>query len=291
MTQTFSLLQVQGTDAQKFLQGQVTCDITQLSSTKGSYGAHCTPKGRVLFTFFILRRADDCFWLQILSSQIEQAIKDLKKYAVFFKLQITDISEQFPIRLVTNHLSKENLSTSIQIDIQQDEKGFIRQRHPNYWEIAGRPAIPLDHVQPVEGSLWQGLDIHQGIAQVQPETRELFTPEDLNYPLIDAVSFRKGCYTGQEIVARMHYKGKHKRHTHLFLLKTSSLPTAGTTIFSSITGQKIGELVAAVMINSGECKCLCSLQDDEKENACMGENKQKMQSLTLPYAIPVAEDQ
>ena len=289
MTKIFSLLQVQGPDAQKFLQGQVTCDVVQLTTSRGSYAAHCTPKGRVLFNFFIVRRTEDCFWLQLLSSQAEQAIKDLKKYAVFFKLQITDITDQFPLQLITTNSANANLATNIQLDIQQDEKGFIRQRHPDYWEIAGASPINIQDTKPADNGLWQRLDIFQGIAHVQPETRELFTPEDLNYSLIDAVSFRKGCYTGQEIVARMHYKGKHKRHTHRFLLNSLASPIVGSTVFSLQTGQKIGELVSAIA-NENQWDCLCSIQDAEKDNTCIGENQEKMQWASLPYAIPVAED-
>lgn len=149
--------------------------------------------------------------------------------------------------------------------------------------------IPTN-LQPVDNDVWQQLDIYQGVAQVQPETRELFTPEDLNYPLIDAVSFRKGCYTGQEIVARMHYKGKHKRHTHRFLLESSFTPIPGSPLYSLKTGNKIGELVMATSRNNLHWDCLGSVQDDEKENVFPGEKQEKMQWFPLPYAIPVAED-
>lgn len=291
-TQRFSLLQIKGPDAEKFLQGQVTCDVTQVSSTKGSYGAHCTPKGRVLFSFFIFRHSNDCFWLQVLSSMADQALKDLKKYAVFFKLDLTNISEQFQIRLASNSSSLTEPPNSVSVDIQPFGNGFIRQRATDYWEIIGTPdQLPNENLQWLDENTWRLLDIRQGIAQVNPETRELLTPEDLNFPIIDAVNFRKGCYTGQEIVARMHYKGKHKRHTHLFSMESSDQLMPGTTIYN-IKDQKIGELVECATVDSGSLwNCLCSIPDDEKNNCLAGQNKQKMRWLPLPYAIPEAEEQ
>lgn len=291
-TQRFSLLQIKGPDAEKFLQGQVTCDVSQVSTTKGSYGTHCTPKGRVLFSFFILRHNEDCFWLQVLSSIADQALKDLKKYAVFFKLELTDISEHFPIKLVSQTNSLSDTVSSANNKIIPSAQGFVRQRESDYWEIIGQVAdLPVNATE-MTNSVWALLDIRQGIAHVEPDTRELFTPEDLNYPLIDAVSFRKGCYTGQEIVARMHYKGKHKRHAHRFWVETTDPLQPGMTIFKQGTDQKIGELITATTLTSGnQWECLCSIQDDAKDAAVIGINQQKMQVISLPYAIPEAEQQ
>ncbi len=291
-TQRFSLLQVKGPDAEKFLQGQVTCDVTQVSTTKGSYGAHCTPKGRVLFSFFIFRRSDDCFWLQVLSSMTEQALKDLKKYAVFFKLELAHIAEQFPIKLIATQNSSIDQASPVRNDIIQSATGAIRQRENHIWEVIGDLDDLPPNTQELTNTDWALLDIRQGIAHVEPDTREVFTPEDLNYPLIDAVSFRKGCYTGQEIVARMHYKGKHKRHTHRFVIGTSEILKPGTTIFKHNTDQKIGELVTAITSGAdNQWECLCSIQDEAKDQAAIGENQQKMQWAWLPYAIPEAEQQ
>jgi folate-binding protein YgfZ len=283
----FSLLQIQGPDAEKFLQGQVTCDVSQITTSKGSYGAHCTPKGRVLFSFFILRRAENCFWLEILSSMLDQALKDLKKYAVFFKLELTIISDQYSISLIKKENSSEKAFNPDLCSIQQETTGFSRQRTENYWELASNSE---DELCVNDEKSWALLDIQQGIAHVEPGTRELFTPGDLNYPLINAVSFRKGCYTGQEIVARMHYKGKHKRHMHRFLVKTAETPIAGMPVFKENSDQKIGELVSfAATDTPGEWDCLASIQDEAKYQATLGEDRQKMQWVSLPYAIPEAE--
>lgn len=288
---TFGLMQIEGPDAIKFLQGQVTCDVTLVSHQQGLYGAHCNPKGRILFSFYLFQRTNNCLWLIVPFAQLQQAIKDLQKYSVFSKVKINDISNLFPLKLVKfNNASAAELPLDQQI-IHQDDNGFIRQRSGNYWEIAGIPDVnklPGDLIE-ADSEEWRRLDIQQGIAHVYPETRELFTPEEINYPLIEAVSFRKGCYTGQEIVARMHYKGKHKRHSYRFLLNATELPLPGTAVLSANSAQKIGELVSAARINSTQIECLASIQDDEKLSALFNPNNEKMQLLSLPYAIPVTQ--
>jgi tRNA-modifying protein YgfZ len=285
----YGLIQIEGPDAVKFLQGQVTCDVSQASRQQGKYGAHCNPKGRILFSFYLFQRAENCLWLLVPLTQTAQALKDLQKYSVFSKVKISDISSLFPVRLIKND-DESTHSLPDQYSITQSEHGFIIQRSNCYWEVGGTP--DLSQLSPVFTSAnqeWELLNIQQGVAHIYPETRELFTPEEINYPLIDAVSFKKGCYTGQEIIARMHYKGKHKRHAYRFILNTSDLPLPGTAVLSSETAQKIGELISAFQINSQQIECLASLQDDAKLSALCSTNNEKMQLLSLPYAIPVAK--
>lgn len=279
----FGLLQIQGPDASKFLQGQVTCDVAQTSISTGSYGAHCNPKGRVLFSFYLYRRADDCFWLQIPSSLLNQAYQDLKKYSVFSKVTLSIL--ELPIKLIH--------STQVLSDrIIQDAAGIIRQRSQGYCEIIGQTSS-LNLLDATDANVhWSLLDIQEGIAHIVAETREQFTPEEINFTLIDAVSFRKGCYTGQEIVARMHYKGKHKRHAHRMRVTSHEIPLPGSIILSGESEQKIGELICAVAINhTHQFECLVSIQDDARHHATLSINQEKMQWLSLPYAIPVTEDE
>jgi tRNA-modifying protein YgfZ len=286
----YGLIQIEGSDAIKFLQGQVTCDVTLVSHNRGIYGAHCNPKGRILFSFYLFQRTDNCLWLITPFTQLQQALKDLQKYSVFSKIKISDISNLFPLKLVKSNEDCADLSIDPQI-IHQDTQGFIRQRSGNYWEIAGTPDLshlPQDLIQ-ADTEEWKLLDIQQGIAHIYPETRESFTPEEINYPLIDAVSFRKGCYTGQEIVARMHYKGKHKRHAYRFRVSMNEIPLPGSPVLSENSAQKIGELVSAERINSTQIECLASIPEEEKLSVLLGVNNEKMQLLSLPYAIPVTK--
>ncbi|MBK8186389.1 MAG: folate-binding protein YgfZ [Cellvibrio sp.] len=283
MSLDFGLLQIQGIDAIKFLQGQVTCDVAQTSPTQGTYGAHCNPKGRILFSFYLYRRADDCLWLQIPSMMLEQAQKDLAKYSVFSKVAISIVDK--PIQLIHSPVQLPH-------SVFQDDGGIIRQRTHEYYEVIGHPA-PINQVATFSTATdhWSLLDIQQGIAHIHPETRDMFTPEEINYTLIDAVSFRKGCYTGQEIIARMHYKGKHKRHAHRFVLDSAEIPTLGSNVISNISNQKIGEIISIAKSNNpNQFECLASIQDDARNHAMISTH-QTMQPTDLPYAIPQTEVQ
>lgn len=283
MSLNFGLLQIQGIDAIKFLQGQVTCDVAQTSLTQGTYGAHCNPKGRVLFNFYLYRRAEDCLWLQMPSLMLEQAQKDLGKYSVFSKVTISIVDK--PIQLIHSPVQLPH-------SLFQDNEGIIRKRTHEYYEVIGQPA-PINELPNfcTANDHWSLLDIQQGIAHIYPETRDMFTPEEINYTLIDAVSFRKGCYTGQEIVARMHYKGKHKRHIHRFILDSAEMLTPGSNVLSSISNQKIGEIISiAASNNPNQLECLASIQDDARNHARTS-NHQTMKPADLPYVIPQTEDE
>lgn len=284
----YGLIQIEGPDAVKFLQGQVTCDVSLVSRQQGKYGAHCNPKGRILFSFYLFLRSENCLWLLVPFAQVAQALKDLQKYSVFSKVKICDISNLFPVSLMKNDGENVHLPLDQQ-NITQSEQGFIIQRASHYWEIGGTPDLSQLPETFAANQDCELLNIQQGIAHIYPETRELFTPEEINYPLIDAVSFKKGCYTGQEIIARMHYKGKHKRHAYRFLLNTPELPALGSNVLSADTAQKVGEIISAARINPAQIECLASLADETKLAAASSTNNEKMQLLSLPYAIPVAK--
>ena len=148
------LIELRGQDSIKFLQGQVSCDLHQLSDDNFIRGCHCTPKGRVIFLFSAGLKDSDCIVLETHPSIVDTAIASLKKYAVFSKTKITDISDQ---------------KLSIEPELSD-----------------------LDRLK-------------AGIADITSGTTDQFIPQMLNLDLLNFISFKKGCYTGQEVVARAHY--------------------------------------------------------------------------------------
>lgn len=189
------LIKVSGLAAEKFLQGQLTCDVNVAKETFGCLGAHCNVKGRILFTFRLMY-FEEIYWLSLPKSQVEMAMQSLKKYAVFSKVIIEEAYDQATIEQIKNYF----------------------------------PAQETEQVNKL--SL-----IQNGIAEIYPETCGQFTPHEINYHQLNAVSFDKGCYIGQEIVARMHYLGKLKTALTLINLKCSTPPQRGEKMF-----YKTGEL-------------------------------------------------
>ncbi|WP_192563869.1 YgfZ/GcvT domain-containing protein [Pseudomonas gozinkensis] len=249
------VLAVRGADAGKFLQGQLTCNINYLSETQASLGARCTQKGRMQSSFRIVLEGDGVL-LAMAGELLEPQLADLKKYAVFSKSKLTDESASW-VRFGLDHgdaaLSSLGLELPAETDSVARHEGLIAIRvSPNRAEL-WVPAGQADSVkgklsaQLSEGELNQWLlgQIRAGIGQVMPSTRELFIPQMLNLQAVGGVSFKKGCYTGQEIVARMQYLGKLKRRLYRVQLDASELPEPGTPLFAPSHGSSIGEVVLA----------------------------------------------
>lgn len=177
------LIRISGVDAKKLLQGQLTCQLDDVSTHQSQLGAHCNPQGRVI-SFFRLFFYQDAYYLQMRSEMIETAMNALQKYAVFFK-----------------------------VEIAPDDQALLRDT-----------TISLPE--------WQYQNILAGIPTIYLATTGRFLPHEINLPQLNAVSFNKGCYTGQEIIARMHYRGQLKKHMYRASVKTNTLPAPGSDIFN-----------------------------------------------------------
>ncbi|RLU06324.1 folate-binding protein YgfZ [Pseudomonas prosekii] len=249
------VLAVRGADAGKFLQGQLTCNINYLSDNLSSLGARCTQKGRMQSSFRILLESDGVL-LAMATELLEPQLADLKKYAVFSKSKLTDESAAW-VRFGLDHgdvaLSSLGLELPADTDSVVRNDGLIAIRvspqRAELWVAADQAASIKGKLAALlaEGELNQWLlgQIRAGIGQVMPSTRELFIPQMLNLQAVGGVSFKKGCYTGQEIVARMQYLGKLKRRLYRLQLEGSELPEPGTQLFAPTHNSSIGEVVIA----------------------------------------------
>ncbi|MET0377929.1 MAG: hypothetical protein ABW049_02970, partial [Spongiibacteraceae bacterium] len=209
----WSFLQVTGPDSAKFLQGQLTCDIADASTTQAVPAAHCSPKGRMRSSFLIVQRDNDTFWLRVRSDVGADASAALGKYIVFSKAKIT--AQEHLLALGLNGpgaaatvmafagQTPQGLNTVIQtaggLIVQRDTIGqrfeaWLPQDEAEIlWRVCG-------DFLPVSSTFWRWLDIRAGFASVTASTIESFIPQMLNYDPIGAISFTKGGYNGQEIV-------------------------------------------------------------------------------------------
>jgi len=310
MSQTFEgfiniddhgLLLVQGPDAKKFLQGQVTCDIDALFDSKPStstLGAHCTPKGRMLFSFRAFLLDEDTIALSIVKSLITDAKKALEKYSVFSKVEIVDASDEYRILglCANDNSSSEGLSelpsaTNHTLTNPQGTIIAIDEQHFEYYlDKASGDQLLLAYPAEVPNIFWEQVKIAAGIAEVTPETVDLFIPQMLNYQAIGTgVSFTKGCYTGQEVVARMQYLGKLKRRLFAFSRNQAGAITIGAPLFTEGSTQSIGNIVSAYHVDNGTTELLAVATEAAVENNSVyldSDTQQKLQQQPLPYAIP-----
>ena len=268
------VLAVRGADAAKFLQGQLTCNLNYLSDTQASLGARCTQKGRMQSSFRILLEGDGVL-MAMATELLEPQLADLKKYAVFSKSKLTDESAAW-VRFGIDHGDAALISLGLDLPADTDSvarnDGLIAIRvSPDRAELW----VAADQADAIKGKLsallaegplnqWLLGQIRAGIGQVMPSTRELFIPQMLNLQAVGGVSFKKGCYTGQEIVARMQYLGKLKRRLYRLALDANELPEPGTQLFSPTHGSSIGEVVLAA--NAGQnIELLAVLQAEAAE--------------------------
>ncbi|MDQ0705468.1 folate-binding protein YgfZ [Pseudomonas sp. W3I7] len=249
------VLAVRGSDAAKFLQGQLTCNLNYLSNTQASLGARCTQKGRMQSSFRILLQGDGVL-LAMATELLEPQLADLKKYAVFSKSKLTDESAAWARFGLSN--ADQTLAT-FGLELPADTDSVVRTDTLIAIRVSANRAelwVPAEHAETVGQQLasqlqqadlnaWLLGQIRAGIGQVMPQTRELFIPQMLNLQAVGAVSFKKGCYTGQEIVARMQYLGKLKRRLYRLNLDAAQLPEPGTPLFSPNHNSAIGEVVIA----------------------------------------------
>jgi len=223
-------LKVSGSDAKKLLQGQLTCDLEKITPTQSSFGAHCNHKGRII-SFFRLLMIDNDYYLQMPKNLLPLALAALQKYAVFYKVTLTDASTALQKIGYKHNLFDKNsplFQDITMVELSSDRYEIIGQPTSikKIWDsLAEFTAIATEDI-------WKYHDICAKIPSIYPETSEQFLPHELQLPFLNAVSFEKGCYTGQEIVARMHYLGKSKNHLYRTHIKLDSPPKLGGTFLT-----------------------------------------------------------
>ena len=276
------VLKVTGSDALNFLQGQLSNDI-HLADKHWQLSAYCNPKGRVL-TLFSLWRTDDTVFL-ILDKGISEAIvKRLRMYVMRSK--------------VTFEVCDTANCVAILSDLEETGSGMGElQITDDYAQLGyGKSVLRVsfgDKPNLKSGTAWSQSLIDSGIPEVSTQTSELFVPQMINLDVLNAINFKKGCYTGQEIIARMHYLGKLKQR--MYLLKISNAESSKELLEDTlITGSKLiskdnKNLGSVVKRIDGQLSLLAVLRIGEaKEQASITLNTGVKLQLAnpQPYALP-----
>lgn len=291
------VLAVRGTDAGTFLQGQVTCNINYLTG-RSSLGARCTPKGRMQSSFRILPQGDG-FLLALAVELLDFQLADLKKYAVFSRgTRLADESAQwlrFGLQGGDAVLQSLGLLLPAEANALVEVNDLLAVRLPDGRAELWAPAERADQLrtaladQLAEAPLndWLLAQVRAGVGQVFGANRELFIPQMINLQALDGVSFRKGCYTGQEIVARMQYLGRLKRRMHRLAGPLEAVPAPGVELFSPVHGSSVGEVVLAARA-AGEVELLAVVQEDARQDGRLHVGAPQgptLRVLDLPYGI------
>ncbi|MFQ1046458.1 CAF17-like 4Fe-4S cluster assembly/insertion protein YgfZ [Avibacterium paragallinarum] len=239
----YRVISVQGADAEKFLQGQLTCDVNGLPDGQSTLTAHCDPKGKMNSVFRLIRANAEQFYLLIRHALLPSALDNLKKYAVFSKVVFTE--QDWQIIGVLDKQKCDAISADFSVTLPAPLNGVILLNQ-----------IAQDLVFTGTAEQWDLAEIQAGYPILSPESQNEFIPQALNLQCIEqAISFQKGCYIGQETVARAKYRGINKRAMFTFNLETNKETAAQIQLGAEIEMQlengwrKTGTILSAVHFN------------------------------------------
>lgn len=296
------VLSVKGSDTEKFLQGQLTCDVTTTFSRGSSLGAHCNIKGHMLSLFRLLKRNQEEAWLRMSHDIFDSALTNLKKYIIFSKAEAEDISEQFAGVGVTGPGAQaliENLfgqSPSEDNGILPLSEGIVVRVPGDRFEIwmeqsaltALLDKLP-DEVSIGATNTWLLSEIDAGIPDLRAETQEDFIPQMINLQALEGVSFSKGCYTGQEIVTRLQHRGVLKKPMFIAEVTADSQPVPGQ-IISSPSSSTAGEILLSASCDQNDNNryrllAVINKKAADEETLQISGTDAELTLLDLPYKL------
>ncbi len=297
------LIRVTGEEAHTFLHSQFTNDLTQVTDHTSQLSSYCNPKGRVLSIFRIFKRDGD-YYLVLPKDVIDLTLRKLTMFKLRAQVELQDASEQLTLFGVAGPGVQPALE-SINVVLPQTENdciqvdGTVMIRLPSenirvLFVADAKAATTIcnqlcEQLPLVTSRLWDLHDISCGVPQVTAHTSETFTPQMINLELIDGVSFSKGCYPGQEVVARTHYLGKPNRRMYRASITTKQAIQSGTNIFSAEDdAQALGKVVVSQMVSAKQANALVVLrtQKMDESNLHIASTDGPAVSLkTLPYSL------
>lgn len=299
----FGILKVSGDEAQSFLQNLCSNDIKTVSPQQAQLSSLNTAKGRVLATLLIWQTGSD-YYLHLPAALIAAIQKKLTMYVLRAKVKIEDMSAQqvclgiagkeaaallqahvgeLPQAALT--LTQHANASILRIAENRFQINTTPEHAPVLWQQLSAPA------RPVGSPCWDWLNIRAGMPVVLPATQEQFVLQMLNLDILGGVSFKKGCYPGQEIVARMHYLGKLKQRTYLAHIDSDISPQPNDALYSDdYAGQSSGNILNVAPAPAGGYDVLATLHSSSVKDARVVHwNSPEGAALdfqTLPYPFP-----
>ena len=296
------IIRAVGEDAIAFLQGQLTQDVAQLSLTQARLAAFCNAKGRMQASFVLFKRSDQEILLVCSRDLLAATLKRLSMFVMRAKVKLSDVSGEFALYGLTG-TAIQTIANNIQpawtkLDIDDANVVFL---YPGSGQARAMWCAPADSLPPEGESLeletWKWLEVQSGIAMISQPIFESFVPQMLNYESVGGVNFKKGCYPGQEIVARSQFRGTLKRRA--YLVHTDEAPAPGQDVFHAYeSDQPCGLVAASAAHPGGGFDAIVSIQTAAAADAAAhcGEKRLSLGSAAgaalslLPLPYPLLED-
>jgi folate-binding protein YgfZ len=304
-----ALLHLRGPDATSFLQGQLSCDIRTLDSETAVNGLYCTPQGRVICDLLIAQAEPGHLLLRLRRDVRDIAAAAFSRYIVFSRAELAADRDDWQVFALWGPGAAERLRASagtapdgpgraacgdgfalIQVDEAGEQFECLLDTAGGASELTERLA---QGTSPGEAGAWEALQIIAGRARIETAISGEYIPQMLNYDLTGFISFNKGCYTGQEVVARLHYRGKPKRRLYLASLEPGDrddlkMPAAGTALYSPGSEQSTGNVINSVAGEDGQWLLLVTATAPGAAGGLHvgAANGPALQLRALPYPLP-----
>jgi hypothetical protein len=291
----WGLIRAQGPDAASFLHGQLTQDINSLPEGSARLAGYCSAKGRLLASFIVWRADADTLYLACSADLLAPTLKRLSMFVLRAKCKLTDASSEISLHGLAGSTAATWLGETAAAapwTVQAASAGQLVR----LTDVQGTPrwllAQPADAAAPALPALapadWAALEVASGIVRITAATVEQFVPQMVNLELVGGVNFQKGCYPGQEIVARSQYRGTLKRRAQV--VDSDATLQAGQEVFSSSDpGQPAGLVALAAPRADGGSSALVELKLSTLDGGSLhagAADGPRLRLGTLPYAIP-----
>jgi folate-binding protein YgfZ len=296
------VLAIKGPDTEKFLQGQLTCDMRTVLSRGSALGAHCNIKGHMLSLFRAIRISQEEVWLRMHHEIFDDAQANLKKYIIFSKAEANEISatvaglgiagpgaQALIERLFEQVPTEDNGVLSV-------SKGAVIRVPGDRFEIWMPQEALLELLKnlPIEVAFgatdhWILSEIDAAVPDVRTATQEAFIPQMVNLQALEGVSFNKGCYTGQEIVTRLQHRGVLKKPMYIAEVETTIQPLAGDKICDA-SGNSVGDVVISAPSDPDQPNCyrllaVINKKAADEEVLQLSQENSPLSLKALPYTL------
>ncbi|MGM0953711.1 MAG: YgfZ/GcvT domain-containing protein [Pseudomonadota bacterium] len=297
------IVRISGPGTDKFIQGQFSQHVDEITASQSLRAAACTPKGRAYCLTRFVRDGDDLL-MELDTNLAEPTLNQLRKYLMLFRGTSMEVLESAQLMGLIGQeaavavAGSEAASLTRPGQVLRADNGFLVRIEdmagpvPRYefWQPDVGITSP-DGIDPLSTDDWNASSIAAGVPWLTSGTTENYVPQMLNLQHLQGIHFKKGCYTGQEVVARMHFLGQLKKS--LFRLNFQGINTApapGTKVQAS--GRNAGEVINSVMTGSDHGTLLAVLRHDTAEAALAldGNDSVTLQLDTLPYPVPEREE-
>lgn len=296
------IVRISGPGTDKFLQGQFSQNLSEVTSDRSPRAAASTPKGRAYCLTRMIRDGDDIL-MELPAALAEDTLAHLRKYLMLFRGTSMEVDPQASLIGLLGEEAARALAGAPMDTLKEPgdslalAAGFLVRAEPTaegtprfeFWQTSGNEA-GLETTTQLPAADWYASEIAAGVASLTAATQESFVPQMLNWQHLGGVHFRKGCYTGQEVIARMHFLGQLKKSLFRFRIEQAGpVPAPGSALLAG--DRSVGEVVNAVEFRDGRCELLAVVRHDAAKESLRPEGQPDtvLVPMPLPYTVPERE--